>query len=130
MECYKRNDSPATQVPGNDHLYYVLQFHFGYPKISVLWRMTLAFNCSVTHQTSLLMLPELLCSFSILCVVLDFQHLQNLLCLKSATGTTQLAWLMSPGPVLLRKHVRSNKYTPLVERVDLLHVNPQVEAAN
>ncbi|XP_059810777.1 uncharacterized protein LOC132383602 isoform X5 [Hypanus sabinus] len=101
MECYKRNDSPATQVPGNDHLYYVLQ-----------------------------MLPELLCSFSILCVVLDFQHLQNLLCLKSATGTTQLAWLMSPGPVLLRKHVRSNKYTPLVERVDLLHVNPQVEAAN
>ncbi|XP_059810776.1 uncharacterized protein LOC132383602 isoform X4 [Hypanus sabinus] len=50
------------------------------------------------------MLPELLCSFSILCVVLDFQHLQNLLCLKSATGTTQLAWLMSPGPVLLRKH--------------------------
>ncbi|XP_059840496.1 uncharacterized protein LOC132402033 [Hypanus sabinus] len=44
---------------------------------------------------------------------------------KFATGTTLPAWLTSPGPVLLRKHVRSNKYSPLVERVHLLHVNPQ-----
>ncbi|XP_059804410.1 uncharacterized protein LOC132379990 [Hypanus sabinus] len=44
---------------------------------------------------------------------------------KSATGTTLLVWLTSPGPVLLRKHVRSNKYSPLVERVHLLHANPQ-----
>ncbi|XP_072897631.1 uncharacterized protein [Hemitrygon akajei] len=44
---------------------------------------------------------------------------------KSATGTTLPAWLTSPGPVLLRKHVQSNKYSPLVERVHLLHANPQ-----
>ncbi|XP_072901380.1 uncharacterized protein [Hemitrygon akajei] len=44
---------------------------------------------------------------------------------KSATGTTLPAWLTSPGPVLLWKHARSNKYSPLVERVHLLHANPQ-----
>ncbi|XP_072907608.1 uncharacterized protein [Hemitrygon akajei] len=44
---------------------------------------------------------------------------------KSATGTTLPAWLMSPGPVLLRKHARNNKYSPLVERVHLLHANPK-----
>ncbi|XP_059812056.1 vitamin D3 receptor-like isoform X2 [Hypanus sabinus] len=44
---------------------------------------------------------------------------------KSVTGTTLPVWLTSPGPVLLRKHVRSNKYSPLVERVHLLHANPQ-----
>ncbi|XP_072925038.1 uncharacterized protein [Hemitrygon akajei] len=44
---------------------------------------------------------------------------------KSATGTTLPAWLTSPGPVLLQKHARSNKYSPMVERVHLLHANPQ-----
>ncbi|XP_059823861.1 uncharacterized protein LOC132393092 [Hypanus sabinus] len=44
---------------------------------------------------------------------------------KSATGTTLPAWLTSPGPVLLRKHAQSNKYSPLVELVHLLHANPQ-----
>ncbi|XP_059824900.1 uncharacterized protein LOC132393533 [Hypanus sabinus] len=44
---------------------------------------------------------------------------------KSATGTTLPAWLTSPGPVLLWKHARSNKYSPMVKRVHLLHANPQ-----
>ncbi|XP_059833100.1 uncharacterized protein LOC132398117 isoform X1 [Hypanus sabinus] len=44
---------------------------------------------------------------------------------KSVTRTTLPVWLTSPGPVLLQKHVRSNKYSPLVERVHLLHANPQ-----
>ncbi|XP_072098229.1 uncharacterized protein [Mobula birostris] len=44
---------------------------------------------------------------------------------KSTTGTTLPSWLTSPGPVLLRKHARSNKYSPIVERVHLLHANPQ-----
>ncbi|XP_072895103.1 uncharacterized protein [Hemitrygon akajei] len=44
---------------------------------------------------------------------------------KSVTGTTLPVWLTSPGPVLLRKHVRSNKYSSLVERVHLLNANPQ-----
>ncbi|XP_059803517.1 protein phosphatase 1 regulatory subunit 3C-B isoform X1 [Hypanus sabinus] len=44
---------------------------------------------------------------------------------KSATGTTLPAWLTSSGPVLPRKYVRSNKYSPLVERDHLLHANPQ-----
>ncbi|XP_069798450.1 fibronectin type III domain-containing protein 7-like [Narcine bancroftii] len=35
------------------------------------------------------------------------------------------AWQTSPGLVLLRKHVRSHKSNPLVERVYLLRTNPQ-----
>ncbi|XP_072894397.1 uncharacterized protein [Hemitrygon akajei] len=45
--------------------------------------------------------------------------------IRSVTGTTLPVWLTSPGPVLLRKHARSNKYSPLVEKVHLLHANPQ-----
>lgn len=36
-----------------------------------------------------------------------------------------LTWLSMPGPVLLRQHVRANKYEALVDEVLLLEVNPQ-----
>ena len=44
---------------------------------------------------------------------------------RSPSGTSLPTWLTSPGPVLLRKHARSSKYDPLVEKVELLECNPQ-----
>ena len=43
---------------------------------------------------------------------------------KSATGTTLPSWLSSPGRVLMRRNVRSSKYDPLVDEVELLDCNP------
>jgi len=42
---------------------------------------------------------------------------------KSSQGVSLPSWL-SPGSVLLRKFVRSNKQDDLVEEVELTHVNP------
>ena len=42
---------------------------------------------------------------------------------KSSQGVSLLSWL-SPGSVLMRKFVRSNKQDDLVEEVELTHVNP------
>ena len=39
-------------------------------------------------------------------------------------GASVPTFLSSPGPVLLRRHVRRSKYEPLVDEVDLLHANP------
>ncbi|XP_059827980.1 uncharacterized protein LOC132395420 [Hypanus sabinus] len=73
-------------------------------------------------------LPEALHSIrSLLCTSTNATPHERLFSFprKSVTGTTLPVWLMSPGPVLLRRHVRSNKYSPVVERVHLLHANPQ-----
>ncbi|XP_059810217.1 uncharacterized protein LOC132383332, partial [Hypanus sabinus] len=73
-------------------------------------------------------LPEALHSIrSLLCTSTNATPHERLFSFprKSVTGTTLPVWLTSPGPVLLRKHVRSNKYSLLVERVHLLHANPQ-----
>ena len=43
---------------------------------------------------------------------------------KSSQGASLPSWL-SPGPVFLRKFVRSNKQDDLVEEVELTHVNPK-----
>ena len=43
---------------------------------------------------------------------------------KSSQGTSLPSWL-SPGPVLLRKFVRSNKNDDLVEQVELTQANPR-----
>ena len=43
---------------------------------------------------------------------------------KSSFGLAMPTWLLSPGNVLLRKHVRASKYDPLVEEVELLETNP------
>lgn len=42
---------------------------------------------------------------------------------RSSSGSALPSWLVEPGPVLLRRHVR-NKAGPLVEEVDLLEANP------
>ena len=44
---------------------------------------------------------------------------------RSSTGSSVPSWLMTPGPVLLRKFVRNSKNDPLVEEVELVEVNPQ-----
>lgn len=44
---------------------------------------------------------------------------------KSASGITLPSWLSTPGPVLLRRHVRSSKYDPFVDEVELLECNPK-----
>ena len=33
-------------------------------------------------------------------------------------------WLHKPGPVLLKRHVRSSKYEPIVDKVELIHATP------
>ena len=48
-----------------------------------------------------------------------FKHLR-----KSETGTTLPGWLITPGPVLMKKNVQNSKYDPCVEEVELLESNP------
>ena len=43
---------------------------------------------------------------------------------KSTAGNSVPSWL-TPAPIYVRKHVRNSKYEPIVERAELLHVNPQ-----
>ena len=44
---------------------------------------------------------------------------------RSTSGTAIPTWLSSPGPVLLKRHVRHDKNEPLVDEVQLLQANPQ-----
>lgn len=43
---------------------------------------------------------------------------------RSTHGNSLPSWLMSPGPVLLRRFVRGSKHDPLVDQVELLDCNP------
>ena len=43
---------------------------------------------------------------------------------RSSHGNSLPTWLTSPGPVYLRRYVRSSKYDPLVDEVELVHDNP------
>lgn len=44
---------------------------------------------------------------------------------RSSTGTSLPSWLLTQGPVLLRRFVRHSKTDPLVDEVELLEANPQ-----
>jgi len=44
---------------------------------------------------------------------------------RGTIGSQLPTWLTQPGPVYLRKFVRENKSSPLVERVHLMHANNQ-----
>ena len=44
---------------------------------------------------------------------------------RGSSGSTLPVWLCSPGKVLLKRHVRSSKYEPLVTEVELIQSNPQ-----
>ena len=43
---------------------------------------------------------------------------------RAAAGPSLPVWLLSPGPVFLKRHVRNRKTDPLVEPVELLEANP------
>ena len=44
---------------------------------------------------------------------------------RSSSGNSMPTWLMNPGPVFVKKHARKSKYDPVVERVELIHANPE-----
>ena len=44
---------------------------------------------------------------------------------RSTTGQSVPSWLSSPGPVLVKRHVRTSKYDPLVDEAELIEANPQ-----
>lgn len=44
---------------------------------------------------------------------------------RSFNGNSTPTWLTEPGPVLMKKHVRTSKYDPLVEEVELIESNPE-----
>ncbi|KAJ8887173.1 hypothetical protein PR048_013388 [Dryococelus australis] len=44
---------------------------------------------------------------------------------RSTNGMATPSWLMQPGPVLLKSHVRHSKYEPLVDEVFLFEGNPE-----
>lgn len=43
---------------------------------------------------------------------------------RITTGTSVPTWLSTPGPVLLKRHIRPNKTDPYVDEVELLQANP------
>ena len=43
---------------------------------------------------------------------------------RSVTGSSVPTWLATPGPVFLKRHVRTSKMEPLVDEVELLGANP------
>ena len=43
---------------------------------------------------------------------------------QSTFGMSVPTWLSSPGPVYLKCHIHTNKYNPVVDKVDLLHATP------
>ena len=43
---------------------------------------------------------------------------------QSTFGTSVPNWLSSPGPVYLKRHIRTSKYDPVMDKVDLLHGTP------
>ena len=44
---------------------------------------------------------------------------------RPTVGSSIPTWLMTPGTVLLKQHVRAHKCEPLVDEVELLEANPQ-----
>ena len=44
---------------------------------------------------------------------------------RSTSGSSIPSWLATPGPILIKRHVRSSKFDPLTEEVHLIEANPQ-----
>lgn len=73
-------------------------------------------------------LPEALNSIrSLLCTSTNttpheriFSHVR-----RSTYGTSTPTWLLTPGPVLLKRQVRHSKYEPLVDEVTLMEANSE-----
>ncbi|XP_069778851.1 uncharacterized protein [Narcine bancroftii] len=73
-------------------------------------------------------LPEALHSIrSLLCTATNMTPHERIFSFtrKATTGTVLPKWMMTLGPVLLRKHCRPHKADPLVDQVELRHANLQ-----
>ncbi|XP_069798601.1 uncharacterized protein [Narcine bancroftii] len=73
-------------------------------------------------------LPEALHSIhSLLCTATNMTPHDRIFSFtrKATMGTLLPKWMMTPGPVLLRKRCRPDKADPLVDQVELRHANPQ-----
>ena len=44
---------------------------------------------------------------------------------RSTNSNSLPSWLLTPGPVYLKRHVRTSKYDPVVDEVELLEANTQ-----
>ena len=44
---------------------------------------------------------------------------------RATSGNAVPSWLLSPGPVYVKRHVRQSKYDPIVEEAELLEANPE-----
>ena len=44
---------------------------------------------------------------------------------KTSSGHSMPTWLTTPGPVLVKRHLRNSKYDPIVDEAELLEANPQ-----
>jgi hypothetical protein len=96
----------------------------------IIWKsVTLAVkskNLPITHWESVL--PDVLHSTrSLLSTATNCTPHERLFNFqrKSASGVSLPTWLSNPGPVLLRRYVRSHKTDPLVDEVTLLEANPK-----
>lgn len=43
---------------------------------------------------------------------------------RSSNGSSMPTWLLSPGPVYMKRNIRNSKYDPAIEEVELLQSNP------
>ena len=66
------------------------------------------------------------CQRSLLCTATNATPHERLFSFprRSGTGDSLPSWLLEKGPVLVRRHNRKSKYTPIVSEVDLVSVNP------
>ncbi|XP_045103909.1 uncharacterized protein LOC123512200 [Portunus trituberculatus] len=76
-------------------------------------------NHSPNAVITVLIVLQMTLQYWLLLVLLDVPPF-----LKSFNGHSLPSWLTSPGPVLLRKFVRTSKSDPLVEEVDLESATP------
>lgn len=72
-------------------------------------------------------LPDVLHSMrSLLCTATNSTPHERLFNFErgSVTGNSIPSWLATPGPVLMKRHIRASKFQPVVDRVDLLECHP------
>lgn len=96
----------------------------------IIWKtieLALKSRSLSTQQWPLVLQPALHSIRSLLCTATNatphermFNHVR-----RSHSGCSLPTWLSTPGPVLMKNHVRGNKYEPLVQEVELIEANPE-----
>ena len=95
----------------------------------IIWKaieLALKSKEKLIHDWETVLQPALHSIQSLLCTAINatphermFSHVR-----RSHTGCSLPTWLTTPGPVLMRNHIRTNKYEPLTREVELLEANP------